>query len=177
MVPSRELNSPRSCEKLALLTANHSEKATWRWCFYINLPVGGLSMAFMALCLNVPSPKDASLQLKAKMNQLDLLGTAVFMPCMICLILALQWGGTTYNWSDGRIIALLVVFGVLLAAFVCIQVWKGDNATVPPRIICQRSIAFASFYSLCSAASMMIFVFVSLPVLEVSLEKILIGNA
>jgi len=62
------------------------------------------------------------------MGQLDLLGTLFFMPAVVSLLLALQWGGSKYAWSNGRIIGLFVVFGVLIIVFVGIQIWKQDHA-------------------------------------------------
>lgn len=93
------------------------------------------------------------------MAQLDLLGILCFIPSNISLLLALQWGGTTHAWNDGRIIALLVVFGILFVTFIGIQLWKGEAGTVPPRIIRQRSMACGFLYSACAAGSMMIFVY------------------
>jgi MFS family permease len=142
-----------------LLGGVFTEKATWRWCFYINLPVGAIAICVISFILKVPSPKGAGLTVRAKLSQLDPLGTLCFVPSMICLILALQWGGTAYDWGDRRIVALLVVFGVLLVAFIGIQFWKGENGTVPPRIISQRSISFGVFFTFCNAASMMIFLY------------------
>ena len=91
--------------------------------------------------------------------QLDFLGILCFIPSNISLILALQWGGTIYAWNDGRIIALLVVFGILLIIFIGVQLWKGDAGTVPPRIISQRSVACGFLYSTSVAGSMMVFVY------------------
>lgn len=75
------------------------------------------------------------------------MGTLVFLPSIVCLLLGLQWGGTRYPWSSGRVIALLTLAALFAAAFVAIQIWKQDKATVPPRIIRQRSIAFGAWYS------------------------------
>lgn len=83
----------------------------------------------------------------------DPVGTAIFLPCVVCVLLALQWGGTTYPWDDGRIIALFVLFGVLLAAFVAVQFYMGEDATVPARIAAQRSVWSSGFYSACVGAS------------------------
>jgi hypothetical protein len=83
---------------------------------------------------------------KARILQLDPVGTLLFMPGIICLLLALQWGGTKYPWNNARIIALFVVFAVLILIFIVVQIHNKDNATVPPRILSQRSMAFASWY-------------------------------
>ena len=61
--------------------------------------------------------------------QFDPIGTILFVPAIVCLLLALQWGGTTYDWSSGRIIALIVVFATCLVLFCMVQWWIGDRAT------------------------------------------------
>ncbi|KAK3326606.1 putative MFS aflatoxin efflux pump [Apodospora peruviana] len=136
-----------------------TSNVTWRWCFYINLPFGGVAAVFIAFLLKVPDREETKLDLKSKILQLDLMGTTVFLPGVICLLLALQWGGFEYPWNDGRIIALLVLGGVLLIAFVAIQILKPDTATVPPRIFNQRSIMSGTWVTFCIGSSMMIFIY------------------
>jgi MFS family permease len=72
---------------------------TWRWCFYINLPIGGVAMVVVALFLKVPDRESTKLPLAKKIAQLDLGGTAALVPGVVCLLLALQWGGPTYPVS------------------------------------------------------------------------------
>jgi hypothetical protein len=81
------------------------------------------------------------------------------MPAIICLLLALQWGGTTYEWSNGRIIALFVVFGVLISIFIFVQFKQGDNGTVPPRIIKMRSVWTAAWFSFGTGAAFLLSVY------------------
>ena len=80
---------------------------------------------------------------------MDLPGTALFLPGVVCLLLALQWGGTTYPWKNGRIIALLVLAALLISGFVIMQAVRGERATVPPRVFKNRNIwgtaAYAAF--------------------------------
>lgn len=129
-----------------LLGGVFTDKATWRWCFYINLPIGAITVIVVALFFQ--PPKGALSSGKAStnktwreiLNEFDPLGTVVFMPAIVCLLLALQWGGTTYAWNSGRIIALFVVFGVLISAFLFIQWRQQDNATVPPRVFKMRTV-------------------------------------
>ncbi|KAK0635819.1 major facilitator superfamily domain-containing protein [Bombardia bombarda] len=142
-----------------LLGGAFTSKVTWRWCFYINLPFGGVAMVFIALLLKVPDRASTKLPLKEKILQLDLPGTACVLPGVICLLLALQWGGSTYPWSDGRIIALLVLAGVLLIGFVLVQVYLPKTATLPPRIFKQRSIIAGVWATICIGAQMMVFVY------------------
>ncbi|KAK6532063.1 hypothetical protein TWF694_003226 [Orbilia ellipsospora] len=124
-----------------------SEKLTWRWCFWINLPFGAVTVAFIVFFYtDIRQSKATATTWKERLEQFDLHGTAVFMPAIICLLLALQWGGSKYPWNNGRIIALLVIAGLLLIAFVAIQIWKQDKATVPPRILKQRSVASGAWF-------------------------------
>jgi hypothetical protein len=59
----------------------------------------------------------------------DPIGNTFFISAIICLLLALHWGGDNYPYSNGRIIALFVLFGLLLIGFVVVQVLRSENAT------------------------------------------------
>lgn len=59
----------------------------------------------------------------------------------------------------GRVIALFVVFGILAIGFAAVQFWKQDNATVPPRILKKRSIAFGSWFALCLGGSFFVLIY------------------
>ena len=118
-----------------------------RWCFYINLPIGAVVLAFLYIAVENNPPALGDLPLREKISRIDIPGNLVFFPCIVCLLLALQWGGQKYPWSDGRIIALLVLFGVLLIVFIIIQVIRQEAATVPPRIARQRTIMTGGFYA------------------------------
>jgi hypothetical protein len=91
--------------------------------------------------------------------KLDPIGTVIFVPAIVCLLLALQWGGVTYEWSNSRIIAIFVVFGVAVVAFIALQFVFGEKATVPTEIARQRTIAFASFSGLCIGGSFFIMIY------------------
>ncbi|KAK4154911.1 major facilitator superfamily domain-containing protein [Chaetomidium leptoderma] len=136
-----------------------TSNVTWRWCFYINLPIGGLAMVFIAWFLTVPDRDATKLPLAKKIVQLDLLGTAVLVPGVVCLLLALQWGGPTYPWSDGRIIALLTLTGVLLVSYVVVQATFTSTATIPGRIVSQRSVISALWATVCINSGNFIFIY------------------
>ena len=130
-----------------------------RWCFYINLPIGALTVLIIVLILKLPNQKVSGNSLRQKFLQLDPLGNIFLLPCIVCLLLALEWGGSTYAWKDGRIIALLVISGVLAIIFVAVQCWKQETATVPPRILKQRSMASGFCSAFCLGASMIVMIF------------------
>ncbi|KAJ6473219.1 major facilitator superfamily domain-containing protein [Mycena sanguinolenta] len=138
-----------------------TDKVSWRWCFFINLPIGGVTLLVITLFFTAPGAgrTKQAMSLTARINQFDPFGTVIFVPSIICLLLALQWGGSKYAWNDGRIIALFVLFAVLISVFIGIQVWKQDMATVPPRILKNRSIAAGMSYALCVGSSFFILVY------------------
>ncbi|RSM20202.1 hypothetical protein CDV31_000999 [Fusarium ambrosium] len=132
-----------------------TDKVSWRWCFYINLPLGAVSAAFIIFSLRLPSkPNPLKEQgILGLLWNLDPIGFILFVPSIICLLFTLQWGGTTYAWKSGQIIALFVVFGITLIAFVCSQIWLGEAGTVPPRIAKQRTIFASSLFTFCLAGT------------------------
>lgn len=122
----------------------------------VNLPFGGVAIAIILLVLRVDPPMAAkATSLREKILQLDPLGTACFLGSLVALLIALQWGGSTYAWSDGRIIALLIVFCVFFISFILLQIFREENrVTVPIRVILNRSIAggmWYTFFGECSA--------------------------
>ncbi|KAJ1328986.1 MFS transporter DHA2 family glioxin efflux transporter [Microdochium nivale] len=137
-----------------------TSNVTWRWCFYINLPFGALAIVLVGWVLQIPTSKQAAgLTTKQKLAQLDPFGTFALVPGIVCLLLALQWGGVTYTWNNGRIIALLVIGIALFFTFVAIQIFMPDTATLPPRLFKQRSIVAGVLVTTCVGAHMMIFIY------------------
>jgi len=145
---------------LGPLLGGYLTSITWRWCFWINVPIGGVSLACLVFFTpNSPSAVKAAPTWRGKIKQLDPLGFILIAPSVICLLFAIEWGGSKYPWNSGRIIALFIVFGVLLLAFIASQAWRGDKATLPPRILRQRSIISASLANVGIGSLLVLFAF------------------
>jgi len=122
-----------------------TSNVSWRWCFWINVPIGGLALAGLVLILPAsPAPEKVEEGFLGMLKKSDPIGNLCLAPAVVCLLLAVQWGGIKYPWDDAHVMALLVTGSVLFIAFAFVQCWVKDNGTIPPRIISQRSIASAT---------------------------------
>jgi MFS family permease len=101
----------------------------------------------------------ANLGWKARIKEFDLYGTAFFIPAIISLLLALQWGGTKYPWNSWRIILLFCFFSVLIIIFIAIQFWKQETATIPPQMMKKRSMWAAATFSFCMGSFFLLLVY------------------
>lgn len=117
------------------------------------MPLGAVTFFFILFCFQNPKAIKRGKTLKEQIKELDLIGSLFFLPAIISLLLALQWGGTKYAWGSGQIIGLLVAFGVLILVFMGVQWRVGDRATVPPRLIKNRNIWGSAFYAIAIGAA------------------------
>jgi EmrB/QacA subfamily drug resistance transporter len=86
-----------------------TQHASWRWVFYINLPIGVVALAVIAVVLHIPRTRTR--------HTIDFLGAALLGCAVTAVILLTTWGGTTYAWGSAPIISLGVGGAVLIALF------------------------------------------------------------
>jgi MFS family permease len=100
--------------------------STWRWAFYMSLPIGGVSVVLLFAFLHVNY--DKSQTLATKLSSLDWLGNAVFVGGSSPVLIALSWAGGKYTWSSYQVLVPLIVGLAALGAFVALE---GNARLVP----------------------------------------------
>lgn len=139
-----------------------TEVATWRWCFYINLPAGVVALVVMILVWNPPKQQRrhyGRVTFLGHIKRLDPVGMFFFVPATVSLLLCLQWGGSVYRWDEWRIVMLFGVAGMATIGFISVQIIKPNTAMVPPRIITQRSVALGVSFTFFLSASMLLLMY------------------
>ncbi|KAI1844483.1 hypothetical protein JX265_010022 [Neoarthrinium moseri] len=129
-----------------LIGGSLTEYATWRWCFYINLPIGAVALVFLVLT-HIPElthkPRFTLSLVREVVPELDLIGFLLFVPASLMFLLALQFGGNDYPWSSSVIIGLFCGAGVAAIVFILWERRVGDKAMIPGSII-KHKIAISS---------------------------------
>ncbi|TDZ49550.1 Efflux pump dotC [Colletotrichum trifolii] len=112
----------------------------WRWCFWINLPIGGVVFVVLFFFLDLPSPNTSVV---AGLKAIDWTGSALCIGGSLMILLALDFGDVTYAWSSATVICL-IVFGVVVIGIFLMNEWKfTDNPILPLRLLSTWSNAAA----------------------------------
>ncbi|MEV7077369.1 MDR family MFS transporter [Streptomyces sp. NPDC093516] len=115
-----------------------TQHASWRWVFYVNLPVGVVALAVIATVLRIPR--------RRQRHVIDYLGTFLIAAVATCLVLVASLGGTTWGWGSAQIVALAVLGVVLAAAFVAVE-RRAAEPVLPLRLFRVRTFTLSAVIS------------------------------
>ena len=118
---------------------------SWRWVFYINVPIGLLALVVTSSVLRLPFVK--------RPHRIDFLGSALLVGAVTCLLLVAVWGGSEYEWGSATIVGLAVAGAVLVGLFV-IQERRAAEPVLPLRLFSDSVFTVSSGASFLVGASM-----------------------
>nr|WP_237773618.1 MFS transporter [Streptomyces luteocolor] len=121
-----------------LLGGLFTEHLSWRWVFYVNLPIGVIALLVIATTLHIP--------VRDTKHTIDYLGTFLIASVATCLVLVASLGGTTWAWGSPRIVGLAVLGAVLAAAFVAVEK-KAVEPVLPLKLFRIRTFALSAVIS------------------------------
>jgi MFS family permease len=134
-----------------------TDYVSWRWCFYINLPFSFVACILLFVFYKPAQlPSSRRISFRNSLRFLDIEGTALLIPAIVSLLLALQWGGARYSWGSVQVIVLFIIFGITLVGFVFVQTWKQELATIPPRVIRSRNVSAGFVFTFCFGAAVVV---------------------
>ncbi|ORY71162.1 major facilitator superfamily domain-containing protein [Pseudomassariella vexata] len=108
----------------------------WRWCFWINLPIGAVVFVVLLLFLKVPTPNTPVL---AGLKAIDWAGSLLIVGAALMILLGLDFGDVTYPWSSATVICL-IAFGSAVVGIFILNEWKfAPNPLIPLRLFSNRS--------------------------------------
>nr|WP_306437091.1 MDR family MFS transporter [Bordetella genomosp. 9] len=110
-----------------------SEHLSWRWLFWLNLPLGLFAMYSCNRGLRMLKPRGGKIRL-------DILGSLLLASTIVSCLLALSWGGASYGWLSPEILGLLALSVATLAALVW-QERRAADPLLPPRMFRNRTFA------------------------------------
>ncbi|CAG8465673.1 10607_t:CDS:2 [Ambispora leptoticha] len=108
-----------------------TDRLSWRWAFYINLPTAALTITIIITILHLPHVYGS---FKEKLKRIDFLGTTFLIASTVTILLPLNWGGNTYPWNSSIVISLFCVGAVLICVFLFIEFRIAVEPIVPQRL-------------------------------------------
>lgn len=129
-----------------------TQKLTWRWCFWINLPPGAVTLTTIFFLFK-PKRSRNDENVAARIMSLDPFGCLIFVPAIFMLLLALQQGGAHGNWNTATIIGLFVGSGVMIILFIVWENRRADGAMIPGSVVGRRTVIFTIMFAFCHVGS------------------------
>ncbi|KAK5049048.1 hypothetical protein LTR84_005470 [Exophiala bonariae] len=145
-----------------------TDKITWRWCFWINVPIGVVTVIVVSFVFEPPSglgpdrqphPHSDHRSPATVLQELNVLSTILLISSTIPLLLALQWGGMEYSWSNSRVITLFIVAGASTVLFILLQIRQGEKAFLPIQLIKQRTLLACCWFTFTAGSSVAIVIY------------------
>ncbi|CAG8553913.1 5921_t:CDS:2, partial [Gigaspora rosea] len=106
-----------------------TDHVSWRWCFFINLPPGAITVIAIIFLLHMKIPAGSLL---GKFKRIDFIGTIIMISSTVCILLSFNWGGSTYAWNSPMIIVLLCAGSVGYIIFGLVETYIVSEPVVSP---------------------------------------------
>ncbi len=119
---------------------------SWRWVFYINLPIGGFTLVYLARVLRLP--------LHRTEHSIDYLGAAALGVAATAIVLVSTWGGTQYAWGSGRILGLVAIAVAATVAFLLAEA-RAAEPILPLYLFRNANFALVSGLSFLAGLAML----------------------
>ncbi|MEU6394773.1 MDR family MFS transporter [Streptomyces sp. NPDC046939] len=115
-----------------------TDHLTWRWVFYINVPLGVVALVVVGIWIRLKPVSRAA--------RIDYPGAVLLVVSVVCLTLLSTWGGGTYDWVSPQMFGLAVTGAASLALFVRVE-HRAPEPLIPPGLFRDRNFAVAQVLS------------------------------